>query len=48
MHFEADSGVLLTDRGAAEAVCPAPLDPALVDVLKRQAEWVGQQKAPVD
>ena len=46
VHFDADSGVLLTDRGAAEAVCPAPLDPALVDVLTRQAEWLGRQTEP--
>jgi len=43
VHFEPDSGVLLTDRGAAEAVCPAPLDPGLMEVLKRQAEWLGRQ-----
>ncbi len=46
IHFEPDSGVLLTERGAAEAVCPAPLDPALVDVLKRQADWLGRQNEP--
>ena len=41
--FAPDSGVLLTNRGAAEAVCPAPLDPELIDVLKRQAEWLLRQ-----
>ncbi len=41
--FAPDSGVLLTDRGAAEAVCPVPLDPELLDVLKRQAEWIQRQ-----
>ena len=46
VRFDADSGVLLTDRGAAEAACPAPLDPALPDVLKRQTEWVGRQTEP--
>ncbi len=35
VHFDPDSGVLLTDRGAAAAVCPAPLDPALEDWLRR-------------
>ena len=40
VRFDADSGVLLTDRGAAEAVGPAPLDPPLIDVLKRQEEWL--------
>jgi hypothetical protein len=45
IRFEPDSGVLLTDRGAAEAVCPAPLDPELLDVLKRQAEWLSRNES---
>lgn len=40
VRFAPDSGVFLTDPDAAAVVCPAPLDPALLDVLKRQAEWV--------
>ncbi len=39
VRFEPDSGVLLTDEGAAGACCPQPLDAELKDVLKRQAEW---------
>ena len=35
VRFDPDGGVLLTDRGAAAAVCPAPLDPALEDWLRR-------------
>lgn len=46
--FAPDSGVLLTDRGAAEAVCPAPLDMELIAVLKRQAEWLGRRNEPGD
>jgi len=38
--FIPDSGVLLTDRGAAEAVCPAPVDQELLEVLKRQERWL--------
>jgi hypothetical protein len=39
VRFEPDSGVLLTDLGAAEAICPAPLSPELKELLRRQAEW---------
>lgn len=38
--FIPDSGVLLTDRGAAEAVCSAPVDQELLEVLKRQQRWL--------
>jgi hypothetical protein len=38
VRFQPDSGVLLTDPGAA-ACCPAPLDPALREVLRWQEEW---------
>jgi hypothetical protein len=40
VRFDPESGVLLTDRGAAEAVCPPPLGDDLVEVLKRQEEWL--------
>jgi hypothetical protein len=40
-HFQPASGVLLTDRDAAAAVCPAPLDPEIEQVLKDQARWSG-------
>lgn len=36
--FAPDGGALLTDRGAAEAVCPG-VDKDLLEVLKRQEEW---------
>jgi hypothetical protein len=39
VRFEPDSGVLLTDPGAAAAVCPAPLSAELREVLRRQTEW---------
>ena len=29
VRFDPDSGVLLTDRGAAGPICPAPLDPGV-------------------
>ncbi len=40
IHFQPDSGVLLTDPGAAAACCPAPLGDDLLEVLKRQEEWL--------
>ena len=40
--FIPDSGVLLTDRGAAEAVCPGPVGRDLLEVLDRQREWLGR------
>jgi hypothetical protein len=39
IHFDPDSGVLLTDEDAAGACCPRPLDPDLLAVLARQTEW---------
>jgi hypothetical protein len=39
VRFEPDSGVLLTDPKVAATVCPAPLGPGLLDVLRQQAEW---------
>jgi hypothetical protein len=41
VRFEPDSAVLLTDAGAAEACCPAPLDAGLHEVLRRQEGWLG-------
>jgi hypothetical protein len=46
VRFDPDSGVLLTDRGAAEAASPTPPDAELLDVLKRQEEWVRFLNAP--
>ena len=40
IRFDPDGGVLLTDRGAVETVCPVPLGDELVEVLKRQEEWL--------
>lgn len=41
VRFIPDSGVLLTDCGAAAAVCPDPVDQDLLEVLKRQDRWLG-------
>jgi hypothetical protein len=41
VRFDPDSGVLLTDVDAAASCCPAPLDPELLALVKRQAEWLG-------
>jgi hypothetical protein len=40
IHFEAESGVLLTDPGAAASCCPAPLGREREEVLRRQEEWL--------
>jgi hypothetical protein len=40
IHFETESGVLLTDPGAAASCCPAPLGRELEEVLRRQEEWL--------
>lgn len=40
LRFEPDSGVLLTDENVAAACCPRPLEKELLDVLKRQNEWL--------
>jgi hypothetical protein len=40
IRFDPDSGVLLTDRGAAAACCSGPPDRDLLDLLQRQEEWV--------
>jgi tRNA A-37 threonylcarbamoyl transferase component Bud32 len=40
VRFEPESAVLLTDRGAAVACCPALLDAELDDVLARQKRWL--------
>jgi hypothetical protein len=39
IRLDPDSGVLLTDEDVAGACCPRPLDAALREVLRRQAEW---------
>jgi hypothetical protein len=40
VHFQPDSGVLLTDPGAAAACLPAPLGDDVLEVLQRQQEWL--------
>lgn len=40
IRFEPDSAVLLTDRLVAEACCPLPLGPDLLEVLERQKAWL--------
>jgi hypothetical protein len=40
IHFEPESGVLLTDPGAAASCCPAPPGRELEEVLRRQEEWL--------
>jgi hypothetical protein len=42
IRFDPDSGVLLTERDAAGACCPAAREPELLDVLKRQEEWLNR------
>lgn len=39
-RFDPDSATLLSDEMAAAVCCPAPLDEELLDVLKRQSEWL--------
>lgn len=39
-RFEPDSGVLLSDVIAAAACCPPPVDKDLLEVLKRQGDWL--------
>jgi hypothetical protein len=38
--FQPDSAVLLSDERAAAMCCRVPLDEGLLDVLKRQDEWL--------
>lgn len=38
IHFEPDSGVLLTDEKAVASSCPAPIDDGMRGLLQRQAE----------
>lgn len=40
LRFEPDSAVLLSDASVASVCCPPPLDEKLLDVLKRQEEWL--------
>ena len=40
VRFEPDSGVLLTDQGAAASCCPAPLGRELEELLRRQEGWL--------
>lgn len=41
-RFQPDSGVLLTDPGAVAACGLAPLDAELLEVLRRQEEWLSR------
>jgi hypothetical protein len=41
VHFDRESGVLLTDADAVSASCAQPLDEALLEVLRRQGAWLG-------
>jgi hypothetical protein len=41
-HFDPDSGVLLTDAGAV-AACVGPPDADLLEVLRRQQQWLADQ-----
>jgi hypothetical protein len=43
VRFEPDSGVLLTDAGAAEACCPS--GPEVHEVLRRQQDWLTDRAA---
>jgi hypothetical protein len=40
IRFGAESGVLFTDRAAAETCCPKPLESDLLEVLSRQQQWL--------
>ncbi len=46
-RFEPDSGVFLTDAGAA-AACLGPPDPDLLELLRRQERWVGSSGTPAE
>jgi hypothetical protein len=39
IRFQPDSGVFLTDPGAAAACCPRPLDDSLRALVDQQAKW---------
>jgi hypothetical protein len=39
IEFEKDSGVLLTDEGAVNALGLGPIDSELRELLKQQGEW---------
>jgi hypothetical protein len=43
IRFDPDSGVLLTDPGAATACTLLPPDAELHEVLQRQADWLAEQ-----
>lgn len=47
VHFEADSGVMVTDIGAANA-CLGSVDADLLEVLRRQAQWLDDLPSPSD
>lgn len=40
LRFEPQSAVLLSDESIASLCCPPPLDEELLDVLRRQDEWL--------
>jgi hypothetical protein len=46
VRFQPDSGVLLTDPGAAAASCPAPIDDELTALLRRQKGWLDDLPPP--
>jgi hypothetical protein len=47
ISFRSDSGVLITNQGAARACCFQPLDPDQLDeVVRKQASWVAELLQP--
>jgi hypothetical protein len=48
VRFEPDSGVLITDPGAAAAVCLQPVDEPLREVLQRQQAWLADLPLAAD
>jgi hypothetical protein len=46
VNLEADSGVLLTDPGAAALCCPALSTPEARELLRRQRTWLGGDAGP--
>jgi hypothetical protein len=42
VHFDPDSGVLLTDLDAVAACCPPPIDGEMTALVKRQSDWLAE------